>query len=78
MPKPASYCAPRFGESSLGQAYEAFRLRCQAQNLSAGTCGWYDITVKCWTRFLEAQEITKAKEVTMCFYVKYSQKARRF
>ena len=28
-------------EATLGSASEAFRLRCQAQNLSTGTLGWY-------------------------------------
>lgn len=64
MLKTASYRPSRFGESSLGYAYEAFHLRCQAQNLSSGTCGWYDITVRCWNRFLEGRGVTKAKEVT--------------
>jgi len=64
MARNASYVAPKYGECSLGHAYEAFRLRCQAQNLSSGTCSWYDMTVRCWHRFLEAQDVTKAKEVT--------------
>ena len=64
MSKTASYRAPKFGECSLGHAYEAFRLRCQAQNLSPLTCNWYDITVRCWNRFLEVHDVTKAKEVT--------------
>jgi integrase/recombinase XerD len=64
MATTATYRPSKFGESSLGQAYEAFRLRCQAQNLSVGTCGWYDITVRCWNRFLEARGVTMAREVT--------------
>jgi integrase/recombinase XerD len=60
----APYRPSKVGESSLGHAYEAFRLRCQAQNLSVGTCGWYDITLKCWNRFLEDREVTSTKEVT--------------
>jgi integrase/recombinase XerD len=77
MPKTASYRAPKFGECSLGQAYEAFRLRCQAQNLSAGTVVWYDITVRCWHRFLEAQKIQKAKEVTPTVIRAYLEDMRR-
>lgn len=77
MMKTASYRPSRFGESSLGQAYEAFRLRCQAQNLSSGTCGWYDITVRCWNTFLEAQEITRAREVTPTVVRAYLEDMRR-
>jgi integrase/recombinase XerD len=64
MSRIAPYRPSKFGECSLGHAYEAFRLRCQAQNLSAGTCVWYDDTVRCWNRFLEARGVTVAKEVT--------------
>ena len=64
MPTTAFYRPSKLGECSLSHAYEAFRLRCQAQNLSSGTCGWYEITVRCWNRFLEAQGVAKAKEVT--------------
>jgi len=64
MSKTAIYRAPKYGECSLGHAYEAFRLRCQAQNLSSGTCGWYEVTVRCWNRFLETRGVTKAKDVT--------------
>lgn len=49
---------------TLGQASEAFRLRCQAQNLSAGTLIWYGENIKRWYRFLESQGVTLAKEVT--------------
>ena len=49
---------------TLGQASEAFRLRCQAQNLSAGTLIWYRENIKRWYRFLESQGVTLAKEVT--------------
>lgn len=64
MAKTATYTAPKYGECSLGHAYEAFRLRCQAQNLSSGTCGWYELTIALWHRFLEAQGVAKAKDVT--------------
>lgn len=77
MSKIASYRAPKFGECSLGHAYEAFRLRCQAQNLSSGTCVWYDITVRCWNRFLEAQGVTKAKQVTPTVVRSYLEDMRR-
>ena len=49
---------------TLGQASEAFRLRCQAQNLSAGTLIWYRENIKRWHRFLESQGVTLAKDVT--------------
>ena len=52
-------------EITLGQAYEAFRLRCQAQNLSAGTLIWYREILKRWILFLESQGVTLAKEVTL-------------
>lgn len=51
-------------EITLAQASEAFRLRCQAQNLSAGTLVWYRENLKRWTRFLDSQGVTLAKDVT--------------
>lgn len=60
----APYRPSRFGECTLGRAYEAFKLRCQAQNLSQGTIGWYDIALKCWNRFLEDRQVTSTRAVT--------------
>jgi integrase/recombinase XerD len=64
MAKSPTFRPAKYGDCSLGYAYESFRLRCQAQNLSAGTCEWYAIMIRLWNRFLEAQGVTKAKEVT--------------
>ena len=49
---------------TLGQASEAFRLRCQAQNLSPSTLIWYREVFKRWIRFLDSKGVTLAKEVT--------------
>lgn len=49
---------------TLAQASEAFRLRCQAQNLSAGTLIWYGENIKRWYRYLDTQGVTLAKQVT--------------
>ena len=51
-------------EVTLGSASEAFRLRCQAQNLSAGTLAWYKQILKMFERFLETQDVTTARAVT--------------
>ena len=53
-----------FKEITVGQASEAFRLRCQAQSLSEGTLTWYREQLRPWHRFLEAKGVTLAKEVT--------------
>lgn len=50
--------------TTLGQASEAFRLRCQAQNLSPSTLIWYREIFKRWIRFLESKGVTLAREVT--------------
>lgn len=49
---------------SLAEASEAFRLRCQAQNLSPLTCEWYRQILKVFERFLEKRGVTFAREVT--------------
>ncbi|MFA6318237.1 MAG: tyrosine-type recombinase/integrase [Elusimicrobiota bacterium] len=49
---------------TLVQASEAFRLRCQAQNLSPSTLIWYGEVLKPWLKFLESQGVTQAREVT--------------
>ena len=59
-----AYRPSRFGGSSLSQAYDAFRLRCQAQNLSKATCEWYDVNIRLWHRFLEARGVALARAVT--------------
>lgn len=51
-------------EVTLGSASEAFRLRCQAQNLSAGTLSWYKQIFKMFARYLETQGVTTARAVT--------------
>ena len=42
-------------EVTLTSASEAFGLRCQAQNLSQGSLGWYRQLLKLFCRFLERQ-----------------------
>jgi len=51
-------------EVTLGSASEAFRLRCQAQQLSPGTLGWYKQILKMFERFVETQGVTTARAVT--------------
>ena len=51
-------------EVTLGSASEAFRLRCQAQNLSVGTLAWYKQILKMFGQFLETQSVTTARAVT--------------
>ena len=48
-------------EVTLGSASEAFRLRCQAQNLSLGTVGWYKQLLKMFASFLEEQGVTAVR-----------------
>lgn len=51
-------------EVTLGSASESFRLRCQAQNLSVGTLGWYKQILKMFSRYLDTQGVTTARAVT--------------
>lgn len=51
-------------EVTLGSAAEAFRLRCQAQNLSVGTLYWYKQLLKLFGRFLNERGITVVCDVT--------------
>ena len=51
-------------EVTLGSASEAFRLRCQAQNLSTGTLAWYKQILKMFARYLDTQGVTTARAVT--------------
>ena len=55
--------APQF-EVTLGSASEAFRLRCQAQQLSPGTLGWYKQLLKMFGVFLEEHGVSTVREVT--------------
>jgi len=64
-------------EVSPGQASEAFRLRCQAQNLSAGTLVWYGENLKRWNRFLESKGVTLAREVTPDLIRRYIEDMRQ-
>jgi integrase/recombinase XerD len=51
-------------EVTLAHASEAFQLRCQAQNLSPQTCGWYANRLKVFGRFLDSKGVTLAREIT--------------
>ncbi len=51
-------------EVTLGSASEAFRLRCQAQNLSTGTIAWYKQILKMFERYLGTQGVTTPRAVT--------------
>jgi site-specific recombinase XerD len=51
-------------EVTLGSASEAFRLRCQAQQLSLGTLGWHKQLLKMFGRFLEEHGVSTVREVT--------------
>lgn len=61
---------------TLGSASEAFRLRCQAQNLSQGTLGWYRQLLKMFGRFLEDQGIAVVREVTPTLIRQYLERMR--
>lgn len=63
-------------EVTLGSASEAFRLRCQAQNLSAGTLGWYKQLLKLFGRFLEERGVTTVREVTPTLLRQYLEAMR--
>lgn len=73
--------AIEFGRSSsakvpLRHAYEAFHLRCQAQNLTNGTCGWYKNRLRLFGTFLESKGVTLAREVTPHLIRMYLEKMR--
>ena len=63
-------------EVTLGSASEAFRLRCQAQNLSAGTVGWYRQLFKLFFAYLETQGVTTPRAVTPTFIRQYFEHQR--
>ncbi|MHB2025883.1 MAG: tyrosine-type recombinase/integrase [Elusimicrobiota bacterium] len=63
-------------EVTLGSASEAFRLRCQAQNLSQGTIGWYSQRLKLFGQFLEEQGIATVREVTPTLIRQYLERMR--
>jgi integrase/recombinase XerD len=70
-----------FGRSTsakvpLRHAYEAFHLRCQAQNLTTGTCGWYKGRLKLFGQFMESKGVTLAREVTPHLIRLYLEKMR--
>ncbi|MFH1723303.1 MAG: tyrosine-type recombinase/integrase [Elusimicrobiota bacterium] len=50
-------------EPSIGQAYEAFELRCEAKGLSPLTCGWYRQILSLFQRFLESQGVTDIRRI---------------
>lgn len=64
MEKTLGFAPALAGRVSLAHAYEAFRLRCQAQNLSPETCEWYRHRLGLLRRFLESKGVTGAREVT--------------
>ncbi|MDE2038646.1 MAG: tyrosine-type recombinase/integrase [Elusimicrobia bacterium] len=73
--------ATEFGRSSsakvpLSHAYEAFHLRCRAQNLTAGTCGWYKSRLGLFGQFLESKGVALACEVTPHLIRMYLEKMR--
>ncbi len=64
-------------EVTLGSASEAFRLRCQAQNLSLGTVGWYKQLLKLFAAFLEEQGVTTVRGVTPTLLRQYLEHMRK-
>ncbi len=52
------------GQFHIAPAFEAFYLRCQAQNPSLLTCGWYKQILKLFRRFLESHGVTTTRQVT--------------
>lgn len=63
-------------EVTLGSASEAFRLRCQAQQLSPATLGWYKQLLKLFSRFLEERGVTAARDVTPTLLRQYLEHRR--
>jgi site-specific recombinase XerD len=76
MRKPLAFRPAAQFEVTLGSASEAFRLRCQAQNLSAGTLGWYKQLLKMFGAFLNMQGVTAAREVTPTHLRQYLKQMR--
>ncbi|MFH1724044.1 MAG: site-specific integrase [Elusimicrobiota bacterium] len=64
-------------EPSIGQAYEAFELRCEARLLSPLTCGWYRQILGIFRRFLESQGVTDIRRVDAPLIRAYLGRMRR-
>ncbi len=58
------YAPQSVNQVPIGNASEAFMLRCHAQNLTNGTITWYTDLLRLWNRYLESKGVTLAKEVT--------------
>ncbi|MDE2142869.1 MAG: tyrosine-type recombinase/integrase [Elusimicrobia bacterium] len=59
-----AYAPHSVNKVPIGNASEAFMLRCHAQNLTDGTITWYTDLLRVWNRYLESNGVTLAKEVT--------------
>ncbi|MDE2237396.1 MAG: tyrosine-type recombinase/integrase [Elusimicrobia bacterium] len=75
-PKTLAFRPAGHFEVTLGSASEAFRLRCQAQNLSPATIGWYRQLLKLFAAFLESQGVSAARGVTPTLLRQYLEHMR--
>lgn len=64
MAKKAGFAPSGVSRTHISHAYDAFALRCQARNLSPGTCAWYKQRLKLFERFIESKGVTLAREIT--------------
>ncbi len=76
METAANFVPANVGEVPLRLAYEAFHLRCRAQNLAAGTCAWYGTRLKLFGNFLESKGVAHAREITPYHIRLYFEKMR--
>ena len=75
-PKTVSFRPAGHFQVTLGSASEAFRLRCQAQQLSPATIAWYKQVLKLFGNFLEEQAITEVRKVTPTLLRQYLEHMR--
>ena len=64
MEKTARFVPHASHKVLLGDAYEAFAIRCKARNLSPGSLVWYKTRLGLFLRFLESKGVTQAREIT--------------
>lgn len=74
--KPLAFRPAGQFEVTLGSASEAFRLRCQAQQLSPATIGWYKQVLKKFGEFLDEHGIAAVRDVTPTLLRLYLERLR--
>ena len=76
MEKTADFASTSAARVPMRHAFEAFELRCQARNLTPGTCLWYKTRLKLFGRFLESKGVTLVREITPHLIRMYLDKMR--